>query len=122
MALGKLLVPGRPINLDLNRARAYGACSRCGWGFRALSRVSQGPKTGPIPNCNFFKIIQNSQIFQLTPAIFILKCPISFTIFAKKAPSQNTWIKPWGCLDVFFISSIVSDFYLLLSGRRPDID
>ena len=32
MVLGKLPVPGRPINLDYSRARAYCACSRCGWG------------------------------------------------------------------------------------------
>ena len=31
MALGKLPVLGRPTNLDNNRARAYCACSRCGW-------------------------------------------------------------------------------------------
>ena len=31
MMLGKLLVPGRPTNLDNNRARACCACSRCGW-------------------------------------------------------------------------------------------
>ena len=30
--LGKLLVPGRPTSLDDSRARAYCACSRCGWG------------------------------------------------------------------------------------------
>ena len=32
MVLGKLPVPGRPINLDNNWARAYCACSRCRWG------------------------------------------------------------------------------------------
>ena len=32
MVLGKLPVPGRPANLDFSRARAYCACSRCGWG------------------------------------------------------------------------------------------
>ena len=31
MVLGKLLVQGRPTNLDYSRARAYCACSRCGW-------------------------------------------------------------------------------------------
>ena len=31
--LGKLPVPGRPTNLDYSRARAYCACSRCGWFF-----------------------------------------------------------------------------------------
>ena len=29
----KLSVPGRPTNLDYSRARAYCACSRCGWGL-----------------------------------------------------------------------------------------
>ena len=31
--LGKLPVPGRPTYLDYSRARAYCACSRCGWGW-----------------------------------------------------------------------------------------
>ena len=31
--LGKLPVTGRPTNLDQSRARAYCACSRCGWGL-----------------------------------------------------------------------------------------
>ena len=30
--LGKLSVPGRPTSLEDSRARAYCACSRCGWG------------------------------------------------------------------------------------------
>ena len=34
--LGKLPVPGRPINLDYSRAKAYCACSRCGGGLFAL--------------------------------------------------------------------------------------
>ena len=33
MVLGKLLVPGRPTNLDYRRARAFCACRRCGWGL-----------------------------------------------------------------------------------------
>ena len=33
MVLGKLPVPGRPTNLDYCRARAYSACSGCGWGL-----------------------------------------------------------------------------------------
>ena len=32
MVLGKLPVPGRPTNLGYSWARAYCACSRCGWG------------------------------------------------------------------------------------------
>ena len=31
MVLGKLSVPGRPTNLVNSSARAYCACSRCGW-------------------------------------------------------------------------------------------
>ena len=58
MVLGKLPVPGRPTNLDYSRARAYCACSGCGWGV--------------------------------------------------------VW--------TFFLSSIISNFFLPLSGRRPDID
>ena len=33
MVLGKLPVPGRPTNMDYSRARAYCACSGCGWGL-----------------------------------------------------------------------------------------
>ena len=33
LLLGKLPVSGRPTYLDLSRARAYCACSRCGWGL-----------------------------------------------------------------------------------------
>ena len=32
MVLDKLPVPGRPATLDNDRARAYCAFSRCGWG------------------------------------------------------------------------------------------
>ena len=42
MVLGKLLAPGRPTTLDNNRARAYCAYSRCGWGLfgHFFSRLS----------------------------------------------------------------------------------
>ena len=42
MVLGKLPVPGRPTNLDKSRARAFCACSRCGWGLfgHFFSRLS----------------------------------------------------------------------------------
>ena len=33
MVLGKLPVPRRSTNLDNSKARAYCACSRCGWGL-----------------------------------------------------------------------------------------
>ena len=42
MVLGKLPVLGSPTNLDLSRARAFCACSRCGWGLfgHFFSRLS----------------------------------------------------------------------------------
>ena len=42
MVLGKLPVSGRPTNLDHSMARAYCACSRCGWGMfgHFFSRLS----------------------------------------------------------------------------------
>ena len=45
MVLGKLLVPGRPTNMDFSRARAFCARRRCGWGlfghfFSHLSNLS----------------------------------------------------------------------------------
>ena len=40
MVLGKLPVPGRPAYLDLNRARAFCACSRCGGGGGCLDIFS----------------------------------------------------------------------------------
>ena len=56
MVLGKLPMPGRPTNLDFSRARAYCACSGCGWGlfghfFSRLSFLfsfSLSPGDGPI--------------------------------------------------------------------------
>ena len=42
MVLGKFPVLGRPTNLDKSGARAYCACSRCGWGLcgHFFSRLS----------------------------------------------------------------------------------
>ena len=42
MVLGKLPVPGCPAYLDKSRARAFCACSRCGWGLfgHFFSRLS----------------------------------------------------------------------------------
>ena len=42
MVLGKLPVPGRPTSSENSRARAYCACSGCGWGLfgHFFSRLS----------------------------------------------------------------------------------
>ena len=41
--LGKLSVPGHPTNLDDSRARAYCACSRCGWGLSGIFSLIYPP-------------------------------------------------------------------------------
>ena len=54
--LGRLSVPGRPTDFDYRRARAFSACSRCGWGLFGfffshlsfLSSVSLSLGDGPI--------------------------------------------------------------------------
>ena len=56
MVLGKLPEPGRPTSLDNNRARAFCACIRCGWGLFGhffsrlsfLSPFSLSLRDGPI--------------------------------------------------------------------------
>ena len=56
MVLGKLPVPGRPTIFNDSRARAYCACSRCGWGLFGhfysplsfLSSFSLSVEDGPI--------------------------------------------------------------------------
>ena len=53
MVLGKLLVPGRPTYLANSRARAYCACSGCGWGlhghfYSRPSFLSSSLGDGPI--------------------------------------------------------------------------
>ena len=55
MVLGKLPVPERPTNLDDSRARAYCACSRCGWGlfghfYSQLSFFLLSPSLGKRPD------------------------------------------------------------------------
>ena len=49
MLLGKLPVPRRPTNLDDSRARAYCACSRCGWGYLDMFSLSFLPLSGIRP-------------------------------------------------------------------------
>ena len=57
VVLGKLPVPGRPINLDKSRTRANCACSRCGWGLfghfflsSIISLFFLGPLSGTRPD------------------------------------------------------------------------
>ena len=40
MVLGKFPVPRRPTNLDNSWARAYCACSKCGWGCLDIFSLS----------------------------------------------------------------------------------
>ena len=92
--LGKLPVPERPTNLDNSRARAYCACSRCGWGLFG----------------HFFSHL--SLLFSFSfweTARYRLKYCQGPTVLAVGAGM--------GCLDIF-LSSITSLFFLLL-GDGP---
>ena len=121
MVLGKLKVPGRPANMDYGRARAYCPCSRCGWGlfghfFSRLSFLfsfSLSLEGGPI----YTEILSqravkphNNQPTNLQLCIIVGKGPTALAIGAV--------VIVW----TFFLSSIISLFFLPLSGRRPDID
>ena len=48
--LGKLSVPGRPTDLDSNRARAYCACDRCGLFGYVFSRLFSFSFSGRRPD------------------------------------------------------------------------
>ena len=80
--LGKLPVPERPTNLGYSRARAYCACSRCGWGFFGLffSRLSS----------LFFLLLWETAQYRLK---YCLKGPLS--------PKQPTNQPTYACLLYF---------------------
>ena len=86
--LVKLPVPGRPTHLEYSRARAYCACSRCGWGlFGHFSLLYHFSFLSPF--------LWETARYRLK---YCLKGPLS--------PKQPTNYL----------------FFLLLSGRRPNID
>ena len=61
MVLGKLPVLGCPTNLDKCRARAYCACSRCGWGLFLLKSFYSSLKKSTLPATavRFFTLTSN---------------------------------------------------------------
>ena len=84
MVLGKLLVLGRPTNLDNSRARANCACSRCGWGLFGhfsliylFSFLSPSLEDGPIQT----KVLSQRAIkpkitSQPNPAVSGMRTPV----------------------------------------------
>ena len=102
MVLGKHPVPGRPTYLDYSRA--YCACSRCGWGllghfYSHLSFLSWGWSGG---------------------AMVLGKLPVPGRPTIWTTVGQGPTDVRVGVVWTFFLSSVISLFFLPLSGRRPD--
>ena len=95
--LGKLPVPGRPTHLDYSRARAYCACSRCGWGLfgHFFSRLSS----------LFFLPLWETARYRLK---YCLKGPLSPKQPTNNQPSQTTWFQ------VGILNIVLLFFFLLL--------
>ena len=144
--LGKFPVPGRPTYLDCRRARAYCACSRCGWGLfgHFFSHLSPGRVAQSVGH-----LTRKSEVLGSIPGLATYFC-FSFRFFSywrkyvhevlvnhlgglslpRKSVVRLT-DRPDMTLDVYRgrkttmqqqLSSITSLFFLPLSGRRPDID
>ena len=112
MVLSKLPVPVRPIYFDYSGARAYCACSRYGWGcldifslVNHFSFLSQGWSSG-------------AMVLGKLP---VLERPTNLDYSRARACCAYSRVRV-GVVLTFFLSSIISLFFLPLSGRRPDID
>ena len=77
MVLGKRPVPGRPTNLDNSRARAYCACSGCGWGLLG----------------HFFSRL----LFLFSFSLSLGDGPIQTEILSKRAVKPKTTNQPCTC-------------------------
>ena len=106
MVLGKLPGPGRPTNLDYSGARAYCACSRCGWGLFG----------------HFFFSCGGGQVVRRCWVNFQCRGVILIWIIVGQGPIALAIGAGGGLFGHFFFSSFTSLFFLPLSGRRPDID
>ena len=113
MVLGKLPVLGRPTNLDESRARAYCTCSRCGWGlfghfFSHLSflfsfSLSLGGGGG--------RVVRRCWVnFQCRGVLLIW-------ITVGQGPTALA-VGAGGAVWTFLLSSIISLFFLPLSGQK----
>ena len=108
MVLGKLPVLGRPPNLDFDRARAYYACSRYGWGLF-------GHFFSPLPTSRGWlggaKVLDKLPVpGRPTKWITVGQGPIVLAVGAGG-----------GCLDIFTLIYPFSPLSPSL-GRRPDLD
>ena len=142
---------GASYNFDYSRARAYCACSRCGWGlfglftllypFSPLSpslwetaryRLKYCLK-GPLKpkTTNQPKFIQShisvlyfrsGQVVRWHWANFQCRGILLVWIKVGQGPTALALGSGGGCFDVCLLSPISSHFFLPLSRRRPDID
>ena len=136
MVLGKLPVPGRPTSLDDGRAGAYCACSRCGWGFvwiffsliclfsflspslwktarYSLKYCLKGPLNPKQPTKKTTTYVRGFFLYNQ-----YIGFPILFLLIGSRVEQLVRVEVVW----TFFFSSIISLFFLPLSGRGCDID
>ena len=122
MVLGKLLVPGRPTNLDYRRARVYCTCSRCGWmlfghfySHRSfLSSFSLSLRDGSIKTKILTQRAVNPKQPTNQPTVFITvgQGPTALAVGAGR-----------GCLDIFTLIYFFSPLSPpLWETARSDID
>ena len=140
--LGKLRVPGRPTILVYGRARAYCACSRCGWGlfghfYSHLSFLSWGWSGGamvlgklPAPGrpTIWITVGQGPTVLAVGAGggcldIFTLMYPffpLSPSLWETARYRLKYCLK--GPLNPKQPTNQLSLLFLPLFGRRPDID
>ena len=111
MVLGNLPVPGRPTNIDYNRARAYWACSRCGWGGKDIftliypfSSFSLSSGDGPI----WTQILSQRAVKPKTTNQHLnFNRIMPFEILSLKIVSTCHFHNNQGCIFVLHISNAV---------------
>ena len=140
--LGKLPVPGRPAGLDKSRARAYCAYSRCGWvWFGHFSLIYHFSLLSPsfwetaryrLKYCLKEPLSPKQPTYQLTSVEggrMVRRCWVNFQCLADVLILIKVGLGPAAlavgaggdCLNTF-LSSVISHFFLPLSGKQSDID
>ena len=87
IVLGKLPVPGHLTNLDDSRARAYCACSGCGWGWFGHFSLFFLPLSGRWPDKDWNTV--SNQNNQRTNQPWLLKEILRFRDFVWKSIISN---------------------------------
>ena len=130
---------GASYNLDNSRARAYCACSRCGWGlfghfYSHLSFALLSPSLWETARYRLKYCLKGSlnpnqptkyqwggRVVRRCWVIFQWRGVLLIWIFVGQGPVALAVGAGRGGLNIF-LSSVLSLLFLFLFGRRPDID